>query len=522
MGAPFLMQYDSSLALINMNEQINDYLNKKRGLQSKVKKTYSSFVLLEDGKLAEEIINPDPAFAIYNPTTDTIEIKPTVQVGKRYIYPLEGDLITKKVILFPENAEEYQDIEVLRQSIEVFIHKYVDIHPFYQTLASYYVLLTWLFDKNTVITYLGIFGDYGSGKTRAAQIIGSLCYKPAFVSGALTCAPIYRLMEQARGTLVINEFDFDNSDMGIEMIKILNNGFEKGLKVLRVKSETGEVEAFDAFSPKVFTYRKKKNDQAFESRLITIPMEETQREDIPIILPLDYEQEALVLRNKLLMFRFRNYHKQVEVNQSIFQGIERRLRQTLYPLLTVIDDKVFLKTLGQFINDYQQQQQMDRGMSWVAEYLQALVVLTCTESEITLKALADEYNEGRNEKDKVTPRKAGHAIRNELKLKTERITSGENKGQYRIKLDSEKILALCFRFGVDVPKESSLHSPRSPQNQDQSEGSEHGEGSLESNQQVKSQIKPCYACGSTNFWKTKDGSVNCATCHPPVSEEEGA
>lgn len=490
-----LMRCVNLLVLINMNDQINDYLNKKRGSQATIKKQYSSFVQLEDGKLAEQVLSPDPAFAIYDPKTNVIEIKPTVQVDKRYIYPLEGDLVTKKVILFPASAEEYQDIETLRQNIEVFIHNYVDIHPFYQTLASYYVLLTWLFDKNTVITYLGIFGDYGSGKTRAAQIIGSVCYKPAFVSGALTCAPIYRLMEQARGTLVINEFDFDNSDMGIEMIKILNNGFEKGLKVLRVKSDTGEVEAFDAFSPKVFTYRKKKNDQAFESRLITIPMEETKREDIPIILPLEYEQEASTLRNKLLMFRFKNYHKQVEVDQSIFQGIERRLRQTLYPLLTVIDDQAFLKTLGKFIHNLQDQQRADRGMSWIAEYLQALIALTCTESEITLKSLSNRYSQGKDEKDKVTPRKAGHAVRNELKLKTERITSGENKGQYKIKLDSEKILSLCFRFGVDVPEESSLHSPHSPQTQLQSEDSEHSEGSTSKSDTV---LDPLNASTLTN------------------------
>ncbi len=31
---------------------------------------------------------------------------------------------------------------------------------------------------------------------------------------------------------------------------------------------------------------------------------------------------------------------------------------------------------------------------------------------------------------------------------------------------------------------------------------------------------PCYTCGSTKFWKTKDGSINCASCHPPTSENE--
>lgn len=31
---------------------------------------------------------------------------------------------------------------------------------------------------------------------------------------------------------------------------------------------------------------------------------------------------------------------------------------------------------------------------------------------------------------------------------------------------------------------------------------------------------PCYTCGSTKFWKTKDDSINCATCYPPTSEED--
>ncbi len=33
-------------------------------------------------------------------------------------------------------------------------------------------------------------------------------------------------------------------------------------------------------------------------------------------------------------------------------------------------------------------------------------------------------------------------------------------------------------------------------------------------------LSPCYACGGTKFWKTKDGETNCATCHPPASEKD--
>lgn len=461
------------------SDKINNYFQSKITQKPKNKKIYTSFVVLEDGKLAEEIANPDPQFAVYDPITESLEFRPTVKIGEQYLYPLSGDLITKKVILLPDNADEYQDIESLRQEVQSFIHKYVDIHPFYEKLASYYVMLTWLFDKNTVITYLGIFGDYGSGKTRAAQTIGSLCYKPAFVSGALTCAPIYRIMEEARGTLVINEFDFDNSDMGVELIKILNNGYERGMHVLRSKPNTHKVEAFDAFSPKIFTYRKRKKDQAFESRLITIPMEETRRDDISITLPLEYTKEAQKIRNKLLMFRFRNFNKKVVVDEAIFQGIERRLRQTLYPLLTVVEDGQFISELGNFIQQLQEQQRTDRAMSWLTDYLNALVELTCEDTHITIKALTDKYNAKQEPVNQATTKKVGYVVRNELKLKTARLTAGENKGQYEVKLDAEKIKALCLRYGVEIPEQSSLYSPSSPQEPIQSELSEGSEDAIE-------------------------------------------
>lgn len=477
-SAPNRMQVKAKevIQLIRSEIKNKEPRENRKTSETKSRKINVSCLYLEDGKLAEEITNPDPTFAIYDPSIDSFEIEPTIQVGNDYFYPLAGDFVKKKVIRFPQEPKDYQNTEILRQEIKDFIHCYVDIHPFYEELASYYVLLTWLFDRNTAITYLGIFGDLGTGKTRAAQTIGSLCYKPAFVSGAITCAPIYRLLEQARGTLIINEFDFKDSELGSELIKILNNGFEKGMSVLRVKSETGVVEAFDAFSPKIFTYRKKKSDQAFESRLITIPLEETTREDIPILLPLSFEEEAMELRNKLLMFRFRNYHKEITVDESIFKGIERRLRQTLYPLLTVIDDKAFLQRLNSFIHDLQEQQQTDRGLSWTAEHLRNLVELTCNPAPITLQELAEKYNAGKSDRECITAKKAGSIVRNEFKLKTKRITAGEKKGQYEITLNPEKINALCLRFGIEVPEQSSLHSPSSPQVQTQSEVSELSEG----------------------------------------------
>lgn len=459
-----------------MSKEINQFIKKRQQANKKQKKIRASFVVLPDQSLAEQINANEPQFVIHSPKSKLLKNLEAVKTAKDYIYPVVGDLVKKEVIKFPTQAQSYGNVEVLREEIKLFIHDYLDIHSFYEELASYYVLLTWLYDRLSTITYLGIMGDYGSGKTRAAQTIGSICYKPAFVSGSLTCAPIYRILEQSRGTLVINEFDFKESDMGSELIKILNNGYEKGMHVLRVKSDTGEVEAFDAYGPKIFTFRKRKKDQAFESRLITIPVEETSREDIPITLPQAFEERALLLRNKLLMFRFDNFYKQPVVDPTIFEGIERRLRQTLYPLLTVVDDDRFLDKLKKFIGDYQQQAVIDRSMGWLAENLQALIELTLGTELVTVGDFATKMNEGKSEGDKkMSARGAGSIARKHFKLKTRRISSGDRKGEYEIILDQPKLRSMCLRHGVDIPPESSLYSPSSPQPDQVSVGREQSE-----------------------------------------------
>jgi hypothetical protein len=68
-------------------------------------------------------------------------------------------------------------------------------------------------------------------------IIGSLCYKPIFASGASTVSPIFRILDSFHGTLIVDEGDFRFSDEKAEVVKILNNGNVKGFPVLRSESD---------------------------------------------------------------------------------------------------------------------------------------------------------------------------------------------------------------------------------------------------------------------------------------------
>src|SRR2546425_944965 len=99
-----------------------------------------------------------------------------------------------------------------------FLHRYVDLNPVFERLASYYVLLTWIYDDFNEVPYLRVRGDAGSGKTRFLLTLGSLCYKPVFASGASTASPLFRILDICRGTLIIDESDFRFSDEKADIV----------------------------------------------------------------------------------------------------------------------------------------------------------------------------------------------------------------------------------------------------------------------------------------------------------------
>jgi hypothetical protein len=91
--------------------------------------------------------------------------------------------------------------EQLVGEIRGFIHRYVDLSPLFEQIASYYVLFSWVYDAFNELPYLRVRGDAGSGKTSFLLIVGSLCYKPIFASGASTVSPLFRILDSMRGSL---------------------------------------------------------------------------------------------------------------------------------------------------------------------------------------------------------------------------------------------------------------------------------------------------------------------------------
>src|SRR5687768_6385342 len=89
-------------------------------------------------------------------------------------YSADNNLIKHQVLLLAETPIPFESVSVLISEIDAYIYRYVDLDESFRKIAAYYVLLTWVYDAFNELPYLRLRGDFGSGKTRALLVIGSL------------------------------------------------------------------------------------------------------------------------------------------------------------------------------------------------------------------------------------------------------------------------------------------------------------------------------------------------------------
>ena len=311
--------------------------------------------VLPDGTMIELLYDADKAETtlVRCPPAGTPSLESQINLtGKECLVPYApgNNLLTSGCVLLPSAVGEYTDKASLLAEIKVFIHRYVDLSALFEDIAAHYVLVTWVHDKFNELAYLRFRGEFGTGKTRALLAIGSLSYKAFFASGASTVSPIFHILHEFGGTLVLDEADLRFSDATADLTKILNNGNIKGLPVLRTMTNRHRElnpTAFKVFGPKLIAMRDSFADEALESRFLT---EETgqrpMRDEISIHLPDTMKIEALHLRNKLLAWRFAERGNIAIDPSRAMMGISPRGNQTALALLSLIDDPALREAIG--------------------------------------------------------------------------------------------------------------------------------------------------------------------------------
>ncbi len=405
---------------------------------------------LKSGELIELVYDPKKektAFVVGNGKSWRMEKQIPLSKNQSLVpYSASNSLLRHNVILFPSNPDDYGSEQKLISEIQTYIKKYLSVSDEFLLVATYYVLFSWLYDSFNELPYLRASGDFGSGKTRFLLTVGSICYKPMFASGASTISPLFHMLDIFRGTLLIDEADFRVSDDKTEIVKILNNGNARGFPVLRSEqSPTNEYRprAFEVFGPKLVATRNRYDDAALESRFVT----EDMNQNIPLNLPPEHAHEALQMRNKLLLFRLRNFTGTREVTSSL-SSVEPRLAQIFSPLISIIDDNeaksgiaTLVQQLDVTLKENRKNQVEVRLLSIICE-LQKIKQNSALSVGDICKLFAQRFQ--KEYQVRITPRWIGSLLRNRLGIRT-----SKKNGVYVIQPINSNLKIMYTRYRID-------------------------------------------------------------------------
>jgi hypothetical protein len=424
------------------------------------RRSIASFVG-RDGSIIEMLLRDEPQETVLVRLSEgRMEEARSFQLSGLAVGPYspENNLLTHGVILFPSEAREWGTDDELLDSVRRFIHRYAYLSEWFEDIASHYVLLSWIYDAFSELPYLRLKGDYGSGKSRCLQTIGSICYKPMFVSGASTVSPIFRIIDAFRGTLVLDESDFRFSDEKAEIVKILNNGMSAGFPVLRSEATpTKEYNprAFAVFGPKIIATRGEFDDRALESRCITEAMSGLPpQSDIPLSLPKDFHVEALELRNRLLGYRFRNLHRAWSVEGVRNVGLEPRVAQVFGPLFALASDEDARERLLAVARGRTGTLEAERSASIEGQLLGIIFDMRHEACSLGVKDIAERFvlKHGSDYHKPITPRWIGAQLRGRLSL-----VPRKTHGTFVIPETDPRLAALFKRYGlVDVDASTGM------------------------------------------------------------------
>lgn len=330
---------------------------------AKAKVVHTPSAELPDGRLIEEAFDgKDVYFLVYNPQTGRIDKAKEIEVEGVIYRPIDSPEVRNGLVLLPSEALEYESEQKLFQEILDFLNRWHhQPNEFERKLDVFYVFLSYVYDLLPKLPYRRALGAYGRGKTAWLDTVGSVCYRPMILAGCDTDKAIVRMINNFRGTTLIDEADFSRSSLYAFIVKILNVGYDKRLGFYARADENNpkKVLIYNVFGPKILATREQFRDSALESRCLTFIAQEKTK-PMPLFRDKKFLAEALALRNKLILWRFRKYNElkakigaleTPEIDSELIIS-SSRIKEVLTPLLLLNPDfKQEIQALAQELEE---------------------------------------------------------------------------------------------------------------------------------------------------------------------------
>lgn len=336
------------------------------------KPKFAPFFELSDGRLAEQGFDgKDVYFLLYSPKNDSVERTAEIEQDAGTLRPINSEELKHRTVLLPSAALEYGTLDTLLLEVFTYLNFW---HESPSTedrqLDVFYCLLTYVKDLIPALPYRRYLAPYGRGKSAWLETLGWICYRPIVLAGSDTDKSIVRKMNNWKGTALIDEADFSDSSFYSFITKILNIGYDKktGHYQRADDNDPNKILEYDVYGPKLLCTRDKYKDAALESRCLTTIGRENKKPK-PLYRMKNFEDWAQELRNKLILWRFRNYHatktkaerlEDEHFAEEVFEDtkVTSRVKQIILPL-SLIESDLLRKTFKSLAGNIDAQLKLD-------------------------------------------------------------------------------------------------------------------------------------------------------------------
>jgi len=355
---------------------------------------------------------------------------------------------------------EYGDPERLFNEVKAFLIRHLDVsNELLYDVYACFALMTWRTEDFKVVPYLFFLGPKDSGKTRALECLNAVCYR-SIMASSVSAAVIFRVLEAYHPTLFLDETEIYNRIGMIECLALLNSGYRRGQVALRMeKMEDGNpvIGFFDTFGPKGLAGTQELAS-TLQSRSIMTHMTRNTR-DIELFIDEDAAQD---LRNKLLLYRFRNIGIPAEFDvytlKSAFKS--SRVIELFVSLLEVAPSDEIRNRLIQCMKNLTQTRFDEEQVSIEAQVFEAILSSEdqIDKGKLSIRTVTERFNLTLPEREQGTARFIGRRV-SALGFEKCKL-SGGLRGFY---WNADLVERLKARYYPPEPTPQTPKTPQTPQ-----------------------------------------------------------